>query len=900
LKTLQFANLGKGRLSSYIWTSKRPIVVGVLISLFSANLAIASEGDTRYIDVVAVTWPGAKSFGVNTSQVESAITNEVNARWKSFTTIEGDTKSRTINFVHGKTLQETLVISRPMSCGGESSSIFMTSIQIETYKELGISDWGSRYLVILVPDSGCIWMGRALIGSNEYPGGVMTLHNSASAFVIAHELGHTVGLGHSNFLRCDSGARDGTWDGDCKAVEYGGTVDAMGNVDVSTPLSTYHQWRMGLLDKEEIQQSWLNDTIDLSASDVIGATRAIFLRDSKSTYWVEYRRANAKASYKPGLVVYRTDPPPSSAVVSPNPEDSQVIPISTAVGSDIWMLNWDNYSYVRSQASGSMTLPQGNTARVYSGNIAITASATSNPNVVRVRITRKPDTIPPPTPLLSSNSTWLYPGAEILSPGYDDAESAIASFEVQADGEEISLPVTNVEKWTPTYLNPFSPPKTLRVRDLPEGSYSLSVRATDLWGNKSAWSAPVKAVIDRSDPVITTEAQIVSVNDGKFDIAWNGISDVGSGLCLSQIANDDGWVYLRSTERTSPRLRIPSSGVIQGKLQVFDCLGNGKSGDLKIETSYLPTEKSRRTGKWIATSEFGSGSMRCIGKCAAIFTASGNVGVLAGSGGASMKVANKFVASISNTTSNQLRLGAAVTLGKRNQVVRISGSNFTLVGLAKLDVSIDKLVDIDRTPPKVDESLADPIQKGLSALGFNQDDFTADWTVLPMNRGTTLLDPSLDLCSANYPSETGRQYRRQVQVTKQGSPFTFLSTEVVKYRGKREADQALSELKSRYSDCVKNKGGIESSGAFVDYSFTEIPQNIASRFNSDNSVVVRAQIGKDANTRQLLVFYQFNGEYFTGMYLVKSGTSAFTDTEVQKWAQVAFVMNSRLENSRTA
>ena len=879
----------------------RKIFAGLLCFFMCfTGLSPASADQTRYIDVVAVTWPGAKSFGVTTSQVESAITNDVNARWKSFTTIEGDTKSRTINFVHGKTLQETLVISRPMSCGGEGSTSFMTSIQIETYKQLGISDWGSRYLVILVPDAGCIWMGRALMGSNDYPGGVMTLHNSASAFVIAHELGHTVGLGHSNFLRCDSGAKDGTWGGDCKAVEYGGTVDAMGNVDVSTPLSTYHQWRMGLLDKEEIQQSWLNDTIDLSASDVIGTTRAIFLRDGKSTYWVEYRRANAKASYKPGLVIYRTDPPPSSAVVSPNPEDSQVGPISTAVGSDIWMLNWDNYTYVRSQASGSMTLPQGNTARVYSGNIAITASATSNPNVVKVSITRKPDTTPPPTPLLSSNSTWLYPGAEILSPGYDDGESAIAGFEVQADGKEISLPVTNVEKWTPTYLNPFSPPKTLQVRDLPEGSYSLSVRATDLWGNKSAWSAPVKAVIDRSDPVVTSDMKIVSVKDGKFEISWNGITDVGSGLCLTQISNSDGWVSLRSTDKTSPRLSIQNSGALQGTLHVFDCLGNGKTGDLKIDTSFLSADKSKRTGTWAMAPDLGSGAMKCIGKCAAIFTVSGNVGVLAGNGSASVLVASKPVATISNSTSNQLRLGASVSLGKRNQIVRISGANFTLVGLAKLDVTIDKLVDIDRTPPKVDESLADPIQKGLSALGFNQDDFTADWTVLPMNRGTTLLDPSLDLCSANYPSETGRQYRRQLQVTKPGSPFAFLSTEVVKYRGKREADQALSELKSRYSDCVKNKGGIESSGAFVDYSFTEIPQNIASRFNSNGSVLVRAQIGKDANTRQLLAFYQYNGEYFTGMYLVKNGTSAFTDAEVQKWAEVALVMKSRLDNSRTA
>jgi hypothetical protein len=58
--------------------------------------------------------------------------------------------------------------------------------------------------------------------------------------------------------------------------------------------------------------------------------------------------------------------------------------------------------------------------------------------------------------------------------------------------------------------------------------------------------------------------------------------------------------------------------------------------------------------------------------------------------------------------------------------------------------------------------------------------------------------------------------------------------------------------------------------------------------------VVHAQIGKDGSARQLLAFYQFNGEYFTGLYLVKTGNKIFSDAEVLRWTEVAGVMKDRL------
>jgi hypothetical protein len=179
--------------------------------------------------------------------------------------------------------------------------------------------------------------------------------------------------------------------------------------------------------------------------------------------------------------------------------------------------------------------------------------------------------------------------------------------------------------------------------------------------------------------------------------------------------------------------------------------------------------------------------------------------------------------------------------------------------------------------------------------GFNSDDFADGWIVLPMARGTTLEDPTLDLCAASYKSESGRQYRRQVMASKVGAPYVFLSTEVVKYKDKSAADAALAELQANYAACVKNKGGVERDGTFVDYSFVNLPENDAKLVAESSRVLVRAQIGKGVTARQLLGFYQYKGEMFTGLYVVKAGEVGYSDAEVKRWLDVAAVMAQRLD-----
>ncbi len=863
----------------------------LIFSLF--GLPAASAIDQRVIDVVTVNWNGSRALSVSAADVANSISTKVGPQWQALTTFKGDAKNRSVSFVNGLSLPAPITLNSPMRCEGTGYGTFANSIRSEAYKRLGIVDSKDRYLIILAPFAGCVWEGRSSIGSFESGGITMTMQNSASAFVITHELGHALGLGHSNYMVCDSGVSDGPWGRDCKAVEYGGTMDVMGNVETTAPLSSYHLWRMGLVSNDEVKQSWLNETVELSAVDVGVGTRAIFIRDGNATYWIEYRRARPESNYKAGLVIYRTDPPPISAVVSPNPEDSLQEEFGSSVGTDIWMLNFDDYTYVRSKANGSMTLPQGKTAQLFSGNISLLASATDSEDRVKVSITRKADTKAPAAPTLVNQATWRFPGLEIIKAPYDDGETAIASFEAKIDDRVVKLNSLATDYFSPTYLNPFTAPKSVRVKDLPEGDYNLAIRAIDVWGNVGAWSDSVKVSIDRGNPVISSAVKVSTVTPQATTVSWSGAKDDGSGLCLTQLVNEDGWVIAKSLAKSSPSFTISHEQEINAVAQVFDCIGNGMSAKFSAKSELIAADKSKRTGRWSPTIVQGNQALKCTGKCSASFTTSGSVSVLTGDGAADIYLSSKVNTKISPSNQGVLRISNTVEIGNKNKVLRVQGSNFTLVGLSKVNLSISNAKETPRLPIPTDPTLSEPGQSSLAKMGFNQDDFTSDWTVLPMFRGTTLLDPTLDFCAASYKSESERAARRQISVSKQESPFAFLSTEVVKYKSKAAATAALNELKTNFENCVKNKGGTESSGTFVEYNFYPISGN-NDLVSESNRVLVNATIGKDIYARQLLAFYQYNGDTFSGMYIVKNGAIPFTAAEVNRWTKVAEVMADRL------
>jgi len=868
--------------------------IAIVIAFVSVGLSPAYAVDLRVIDVVEVTWPGAVAPVGDGAAVAKVIDTDVNADWLKFTAMFGDTKDRGVSFKTGQVLKDPIGLVSKMACIGFASSEFMSSIRPEAYKRLGISDYSKRYLLVIAPKAGCVWSGRAGLGGPKSQSGTLILHDSASSFVISHELGHTFGLGHSNFLRCDNAAYDGAWGETCKGVEYGGTIDVMGNVDTSSPLNTYHQWRMGLIDDSQIKQVWQSEKITLAPSDFADGIKVIFIRDGKSAYWIEYRRKMDGVGYRPGLAIYRLDPPPISAVISVNPEDAEAAEFGSVLGTDVWMLNLDTYQYKDSRSvGGSMTAL---VAETYSGNVSFSAIAYKER--AEVTITKKADTTPPLTPVLVPVAQWQSPNTVIITPGNEDVDTATTSFEAQIDGAVQPLKASDIDGWMPTYLSPFVAPKTLYLRDLPEGSYSFAIRAIDIVGNKSEWSAPVKVVIDRAHPVVTNKFVVSNANANELTVAWKGATDAGAGICQVNVVDEDGLVLQASSAKNAPAFKLSSGVALAGTAQIFDCVGNGQSGDLSITNTMVAADKSSKTGKWSAAgATYGAGAIKCVGKCTASLTVTGKNDVLVGAGAATVAVGNKTVATIADSKVAKLRIGATVDVGGAKKVVRVSGSNFVLIGLASISTSLGALQKIERAPAISDPSLSDEKQANLAKFGFRADDFSDEWTLLPMGGGTKLDDPSLDLCNGTFLSERDRVERRQVAATKVGSKFSFLSTEVVRYSSAAAASAAQKELAKVLAQCQSEKGYKDATGTLIPYDFKTLKNIPAGVVSDGNRVFVHTVIDSGERARTLLGFYQFSGDTFTGLYVVNA--DGFSDAQVAKWLKVAVTMANRL-NGKSA